>query len=64
MDWNRFLFIQIQILSPDMHYKWKEMIDNVCKQPMKNRRDQLPTESRIEIEDNSNALKVQLHMCN
>jgi hypothetical protein len=45
-----------------MHYKWKEIIYNVCKQPMKIVGDQLPTESRIELEDNSNALKVQLHM--
>ena len=53
MDQNRFLFIQIQTLSPSM--QWREIVDteSKIKQPTKNNREQTPTESPIEFKDNS-----------
>jgi hypothetical protein len=52
----RLLFIQIQRLPPSMHHhEWKEIIDSVCKTTNgKIIGDQLPTESLIVLEENSN----------
>jgi hypothetical protein len=47
--------IQIQTLPPRMHLKWVLFIDNVCKTTSgkSQGRDQLLTQSPIELEDNS-----------
>ena len=38
INWNIFLFIQVQILPPSIHHKWKKMIDLHSKQPIENHR--------------------------
>ena len=40
-----------------MHHKCREIIDIVCKTTNGNIRDQLPTKSPIEFEDNSIVMK-------
>ena len=53
MNRNRLLFVQIQILPPNMNRNWKSIIDILCKQPMEYKRDQLLTKGLIELQDNS-----------
>ena len=51
MNQNRFFFIQIQKLSPSM--QWKEIVGTERKQPTKHHSEPTPTESPIELKDNS-----------
>lgn len=51
MNRIRLLFIQMQMLHPSIHHKWKEIINGVCKQPMKITGSQILTKIQVFIKE-------------